>query len=116
LKSLKISSGSPSSAHSSWVSAFSDCSALGESSLFPVIRRIFRRFPPARGAPTGAGTSASSCRGGRFLAEHDGINKIVAECWPDDEPHLTEVVDAAIEQANEKEETIPYESFEKPLH
>jgi hypothetical protein len=29
---------------------------------------------------------------------------------------LTEVVDAAIEQANEKEETIPYESFEKPLH
>jgi hypothetical protein len=45
--------------------------------------------------------------GGKFLAYHDGT-KIVAECWPDDEPNLTEVVDAAIEYANEKEGTISY--------
>jgi hypothetical protein len=44
---------------------------------------------------------------GRFVAQHDGI-KIVAECWPDDEPDLIEVVDAAIEYANEKEGTISY--------
>ena len=41
--------------------------------------------------------------GGRFLAQHNGTNKIVAECWPDDEPELTEAVDAAIERANEEE-------------
>jgi len=46
--------------------------------------------------------------GGRFLAEHDGISRIVAECWPDDEPDLTEVVDAAIKKANEEEGTISY--------
>lgn len=46
--------------------------------------------------------------GGRFLAQHDGISKIVAECWPDDEPDLTKEVDAAIEKANEEEGTISY--------
>jgi hypothetical protein len=48
-------------------------------------------------------------RGGRFLARHDGI-KIVAECWPDDESHLAEEVDAAIEKANEDEGAITYEA------
>jgi hypothetical protein len=48
--------------------------------------------------------------GGRFLARHNGVNKIVAECWPDDAPHLTEEVDAAIDKANEQEGTISYEA------
>jgi hypothetical protein len=48
--------------------------------------------------------------GGRFLAQHDGVDKIVAECWPLDEPQLTEVVDAAIGHANKEEGTITYEA------
>jgi hypothetical protein len=46
--------------------------------------------------------------GNRFQAEHDGVNKIEAACWPDDEPHLFEAVDAAIEKANEEEGTVEY--------
>ena len=46
--------------------------------------------------------------GGQFLAYHDGT-KIVAHCWPDDKPQLTEVLDTAIEAANEGEGTIQYE-------
>lgn len=46
--------------------------------------------------------------GDRFRAEHDGVNKIEAACWPDDEPHLIEAVDAAIEKANEEEGTVEY--------
>ncbi|MEE2852769.1 MAG: hypothetical protein VX424_08990 [Actinomycetota bacterium] len=44
----------------------------------------------------------------RFRAEHDGVNKIEAACLPDDEPHLIEAVDAAIEKANEEEGTVAY--------
>jgi len=38
--------------------------------------------------------------GRQFVAIHDR-SKIVAECWPADEPSLTGAVDAAIEYANE---------------
>lgn len=48
-------------------------------------------------------------RGGRFLLEHSHVNKIIAECSPDDEPQLIEVVDAAIKKANEEEGKIEYE-------
>lgn len=41
-------------------------------------------------------------RGGQFLAIHDGISTIVAECYPADEPNLAAVVDAAIEYANKR--------------
>lgn len=44
----------------------------------------------------------------RFRAEHDGVDRIEAACWPDDEPHLLEAVDAAIEKANEEEGTVEY--------
>jgi hypothetical protein len=36
-----------------------------------------------------------------FSGYHDG-NKINVECWPDDEPRLTEAIDSAIEYANER--------------
>jgi hypothetical protein len=68
------------------------------------------RTTPLPAGPRGAnwcGYFNSQLKGGQFLAQHDGT-KIVAECWPDDEPSLTAVVDAAIEYANEKEGTISY--------
>ena len=37
----------------------------------------------------------------RFSGYHDG-SMVIVECWPDDEPGLTETVDAAIEYANEQ--------------
>jgi hypothetical protein len=46
--------------------------------------------------------------GDRFLAEHDGVDKIEAACWPHDEPYLIKAVDAAIDKANEEEGTIEY--------
>jgi|GEM_PF-2131573 len=39
---------------------------------------------------------------GPLTASHDGINKITVFCSPDDEPNLTQAVDAAIEYANER--------------
>jgi hypothetical protein len=48
-------------------------------------------------------------KGGRFLLEHNHVDKITAECSPDDEPHLIEVVDATIEKANDEEAKIQYE-------
>jgi hypothetical protein len=36
-----------------------------------------------------------------FCGHHDG-NKIIIECWPDDDPQLTEKIDSAIEYANER--------------
>lgn len=36
-----------------------------------------------------------------FSGYHDG-NKIIVECWPDDEPNLIEMVDSAIEYADER--------------
>lgn len=66
---------------------------------------------PLPAGPRGAnwrGYFNDQLKGGVFLAEHDGISRIVAECWPDDEPGLTEVVDAAIEKANEEEGTLSY--------
>ena len=46
--------------------------------------------------------------GDRFRAEHDGVDNIEAACWPDDDPHLIEAVDAAIEKANQAEGTVQY--------
>ncbi|OBK69332.1 hypothetical protein [Mycobacterium sp. 1165178.9] len=46
--------------------------------------------------------------GDRFRAEHDGVDRIEAACWPDDEPQLIEAVDAAIDKANEEEGTVEY--------
>jgi|SRR5271155_3683423 len=60
---------------------------------------------PLPAGPRGAnwrGYFNDQLKGGVFLAEHDGVSKIIAECWPDDAPRLTEVVDAAIGYANEK--------------
>ena len=44
-----------------------------------------------------------------FRAEHDGLNKITVYCYPDEYPDWVERVDAAIEETNEEEGTIPYE-------
>lgn len=57
-------------------------------------------LPPGPKSANWLGCFNSRLTGGQFLAIHDG-SKIVAECWPDDEPNLTAVVDAAIEYANE---------------
>jgi hypothetical protein len=66
---------------------------------------------PLLGWPTGVNWQRyfnSQLRGDPFRAEHDGVNKITASCFPGDEPQLIEEVDAAIEKTNEHEGTIPY--------
>ncbi len=48
--------------------------------------------------------------GGPFRAEHDGVNKIIVSCYPDDHPDWLKKVDAAIAKANEEEGAISYEN------
>ena len=58
------------------------------------------RTTPLPSGPKGTnwrGYFNSQLTGGQFLAQHNGT-KIVAECWPVDEPNLA----AAIDYANEK--------------